>query len=100
LGDSRQNLLSSFRSTAFVEDERMLVRLSGRLIFAIPFNRKWLLINPTSSINTTAGWVNQSKIPQSSNERLEQFLTDLACRHHVPSSTQNQALNAILRKTL
>ncbi len=31
-----------------------------------------------------------------SNEKLEQFLTDLACRHHVSASTQNQALNAIL----
>ncbi|HXJ56896.1 MAG TPA: phage integrase N-terminal SAM-like domain-containing protein [Verrucomicrobiae bacterium] len=78
----------------------MLVRLSGRLIFAIPFNRKWFLINPTCSINTTAGSVNQSKIPQSSNEKLEQFLTDLACRHHVSASTQNQALNAILRNSV
>ena len=31
-----------------------------------------------------------------SNKKLEQFLTDLACRHQVSASTQNQALNAIL----
>jgi len=130
--------------------------------FEIPFNRKWFFINPTSSISTTAGSVNQSENPHSwescrmdrgcpmparnvfpaheqcpsnppaeagyppptqgpchrielrlwlrrymaaidqmpgtlaSNEKLEQFLTDLACRHHVSASTQNQALNAIL----
>jgi integrase len=31
-----------------------------------------------------------------SNRKLEQFLTHLACWHHVSASTQNQALNAIL----
>lgn len=32
----------------------------------------------------------------SSEKKLEQFLTDLACRRDIAASTQNQALNAIL----
>ena len=32
----------------------------------------------------------------SSEKKLEQFLTDLACRHQVSASTQNLALNAML----
>ena len=32
----------------------------------------------------------------SSEKKLEQFLTDLACRRDISASTQNQALNAIL----
>jgi hypothetical protein len=48
---------------AFVEGERMLGSLIRAHTFAIPFNRKWFLINRTYSINTTTGAVNQSKIP-------------------------------------
>jgi hypothetical protein len=50
---------------AFVEGERMLGSLIRAQTFAIPFNRKWFLINRTYSINTTAGSVNQSKSPSS-----------------------------------
>ena len=44
--------------------------------------------------------INQMPDTLASNKKLEQFLTDLACRHHVSASTQNQALNAILRNSV
>lgn len=31
-----------------------------------------------------------------SEKKLEQFLTDLACKHDVSASSQNQAFNAVL----
>ena len=42
------------------------------------------------------GAIDQMPGTLASNKKLERFLTDLACRHHVSASTQNQALNAIL----